>query len=350
MPDTISFLSAHARAHTLLARLRATGVRCRVWLTGDIRRLEERTSRISVLVSGEMPLSEGEIGPGFEVLVAEAGSEGWAMVETTGGAGFLTEMQEARAAAGLPWPLPPGKGERELIEETFGHYVPPWLRSDPVDRSDPPATAGDMLVVPRVITAPSSAKSEVMGYLDAIGGCIFVADDGGPVASLLALLRERLEDPRIKLSTVVSGEGGVGGARGEVVIFDATSFGGDGDRIRDELRRIHAAAGRPVLLLNPTGRRPANDMLGNDDDVDAVAACCAELACPLLVCGHPARLGPGDDVVSAFLSAGSFIALGSGGGRADRCRFGLDCATAMAARAGAKPRDIWRPPSHTGVR
>ena len=349
MPDTISLLSAHARAHTLLSRLRASGVRCRVWLTGDVRRLEERTARVSVLVSGEMPLSADEIGPGFEVLVAEAGSEGWAMVETTGGAGFLAEMQEARAAAGLPWPLPPGKGERELVEETFGRWVSPWLRSDQVDRSDPPAATGDMLVVPRAITA-SSAKSEVMGYLDAIGGCVFVADDGGPVASLLALLRERLDDPRIKLSTVVSGEGGVGGARGEVVVFDATGFGGDGGRIRDELRRIHASAGRPVLLLNPTGRRPANDMLGNDDDVDDVAACCAELACPLLVCGHPARLGPGDAAVSAFLSAGSFVALGSGGGRADRCRFGLDCAAAMAARAGAKPRDIWRPPARADVR
>lgn len=344
MPGTISLLTAHARAHELLARLRTRGARCRVWLTGNIRRLEERTDRISVLVSGEMPLSADEIGPGFEVLIAEAGSEGWAMVETTGGNGFLTEMQDARAAAGLPWPLPPGRGERELIEETLGRYVPPWLRSDLVDRSDPPATTGDMLVVPRAIAA-SSAKSEVMGYLDTIGGCIFVTDDGGPVASLLVLLRERLADSRIKLSTVVTDEGGVAGARGEIVIFDASGFDGAGDRICDELHRIRAAAGKPVLLLNPTGRRPANDMLGNDEDVDAIAACCAKLACPLLVCGHLARLGPGDDAVSAFLDAGSFIALGSGGGRADRCRFGLDCAIAMAARAGAKPRDIWRPPS-----
>lgn len=340
--ETISLLSAHAQTSALLARMRAKGARCKVWLTGAARRLEERMPQIEVLVSGSMPLSQEEIGPGFAIGVVAPGHEGWLLAESTGGAGFLAEMKDTRQRLGLRWPLPDGKSERDLLEETFGQYVPPWLRSDAVDRSDPPSPVGDVLVVPRL--SESSAKQEVAGYLDAVGGSVFVADDGNPVASLLSLLGKRMENPRIKLSTVVKSSAGLSpDARGSIVILDATGMRGEGERVCDEMNRLSGLTDKTVMLLNPTGRQPSNDLIGYDDDIDMIAARCASLGCPVIVCGHPSRLSPGDDAVLAFLKAGCFLALGSGGDAPARCKFGLDVATAMAARAGARPRDIWRP-------
>jgi len=338
--DTISLLTAHASAQSLLARLRAKGAACRVWLAGSARRLEERMDRVELLVCGSMPLSAEEIGPGFDISITEPEGEGWALVECTGAGAFMAEMEEARQAAGLPWPLPDKKCERELVEETFGEYLPPWLRSDRIDRSDPPRPAGDMLIVPR---ATASAKSEVIGYLDAVGGSVFVADDGGPVASLLAMLNERMDNPRVQLSTVIPKASGLRDDRGSVVILDATSMSGNPDIVCNEIDSVREATDKPVLLLNPTGRKPSNDMYGQRDGVDDIARKCAAVGIPLLVCGHPARLSPGDEETSAFIAAGCYIALGSGGNRPDRCKFGLNCATAMAARAGAKARDIWNP-------
>jgi len=339
--DTISLLAAHASAQSLLARIRAKGGECRVWLSGATRRLEERMDRVELVVCGQMPLSVEEIGPGFEISVTDPEDEGWALVECTGGTAFLAEMEEARLATGLPWPLPGKTGERELVEETFGAYIPPWFRSDRIDRSDLPSPAGDMLVVPR---ATSSAKKEVVGYLDAVGGTVFVVDDGGSVASLLAMLSERMDNPRIRLSTVVSKASQLrDDDRGEIVILDATGMSGDGERVCAELDKLREATERPVLLLNPTGRKPSNDMRGRTDGIDDIAARCAATGVPLLACGHPVRLSPGDEETSAFISAGCYVALGSGGNRPDRCRFGLNCAVAMSARAGAKSRDIWNP-------
>ncbi len=341
--ETISLLSAHSQASALLARMRAKDAKCKVWLTGATRRLEERMPQIEMLVSGSMPLSQEEIGPGFAIGVVTPGHEGWLLVESTGGAGFLAEMRDTRQRLGLKWPLPDGKSEHELLEETFGRYIPPWLRSDAVDRSDPPSTVGDMLVVPRILSA-SSAKQEVAGYLEAVGGSVFVVDDGSPVASLLSLLGKRIENPRIKLSTVIKSSAALpSDARGSIVILDATGMRGDGGRVCDELDRLASLTDRTVMLLNPTGRQPSNDMIGYDDNVGTIAAKCASLGCPVIVCGHPSRLSPGDSAVTIFLKAGCFLALGSGGGRPNRCKFSLDAATAMAARAGARPRDIWRP-------
>lgn len=343
LDETISLLSAHSQMNALLARMRAKGALCKVWLTGAARRLEERMPQVEVLVSGSMPLSQEEIGPGFAIGVVAPGHEGWLLAESTGGEGFLMEMKEARQRLGLRWPLPDGKSELDLLEETFGKYVPPWMRGDAVDRSDPPTPVGDVLVVPRILSA-SSAKQEVVGYLEAVGGSVFVADDGSPVASLLSLLGERIEDPRIKLSTVIKSSVALSpDARGSIVILDATGMRGDGARICDELDRLSGLTGKTMMLLNPTGRQPSNDLIGYDDDIDMIAAKCASLGCPVVVCGHLTRLSPGDSAVSSFLKAGCFLALGSGGGHPDRCRFGLDVATAMAARGGARPRDIWRP-------
>lgn len=344
--ETISLLSAHARAQSLLARLRAKDADCRVWLAGGVRRMEERVDRVEILVSGEMPLSEADIGPGFGIAVVEAGEEGWALVESTGGDGFLAEMEEVRLASGLPWPLPDTQSERELVMETFGQPMPPWLRSDQIDRSDPPRLAGDMLVVPRMISA-SSAKEEVVGYLDAIGGSVFVADDGGSVASLLAMLGERMDNPRIRLSTVVPKASKLDAARGGVVILDASAMSGEATRVCGELEKLREATDKPILLFNPTGRKPSNDMRGKPEEVETIAARCAEIGCPVLVCGHLARLSPGDAEAAIFLRAGCYLALGSGGNRPDRCRFGLAAAAAMAARAGAKPRDIWKSDAHS---
>lgn len=343
LDETISLLSAHAQTNALLARMRAKDAKCRVWLTGAARRLEERMPQIEVLVSGSMPLSQEEIGPGFAIGVVAPGHEGWLLVESTGDEGFLAEMKAARQSSGLQWPLPDEKGERDLLEETFGQYIPPWMRTDAVDRSDPPAPAGDVLVVPRILAA-SSAKQEVVSYLDAIGGAVFVVDDGSPIASLLSLLGERMENPRIRLSTVVKSSAALSpDARGSIVILDASGMRGDGEQISNELDRLAGLTDRPVLLLNPTGRQPSNDLIGYDDNIDTIAAKCASLGCPVIVCGHLSRLGPGDAAVSSFLKAGCFLALGSGGGGPERCGFGLDVATAMAARGGARPRDIWKP-------
>lgn len=343
MDETISLLSAHAQTSALLARMRAKGAKCKVWLTGAARRLEERMPQIEILVSGSMPLSQEEIGPGFAIGVVAPGHEGWLLVESTGGAGFLTEMRDTRQRLGLRWPLPDCESEHDLLEETFGRYIPPWLRGDAVDRSDPPAPAGDALVVPRILSA-SSAKQEVADYLEAVGDSVFVVDDGSPVASLLSLLGKRVENPRIKLSTVVKSSAALlPDARGAIVILDAAGMRGDGEHVCDELDRLSALTDKTVMLLNPTGRHPSNDLIGYDDDIDMIAARCASLDCPIIVCGHPSRLSPGDAAVMSLLKAGCFLALGSGGGRPDRCKFGLDTATAMAARSGARPRDIWRP-------
>lgn len=343
LDETISLLSAHAQTSALLARMRAKGAKCKVWLTGAARRLEERMPQIEVLVSGSMPLSPEEIGPGFAIGVVAPGHEGWLLVESTGGEGFLAEAKAARQSSGLRWPLPDGKSERDLLEETFGQYIPPWMRADAVDRSDPPTPAGDVLVVPRILSA-SSAKQEVTSYLDTICGDVFVMDDGGPIASLLSLLNERMEDPRIRLATVVKSSVALSpDARGSIVILDASAMRGDGEHICDEMDRLSGLTDKPVLLLNPTGRQPSNDLIGYNIDVDMIAAKCASLGYPVIVCGHLSRLGPGDAAVSSFLKAGCFLALGSGGGHPKRCAFGLDVATAMAARAGARSRDIWRP-------
>jgi len=343
LDETISLLSAHAQTSALLARMRAKDAKCKVWLTGAARRLEERMPQIEVLVSGTMPLTSEEIGPGFAIGVVAPGHEGWLLVESTGGEGFLTELRGARQRLGLQWPLPDGKSEHDLLEETLGEYIPPWLRGDAVDRSDPPAPAGDVLVIPRILSA-ASAKQEVVGYLEAVGGSVFVADDGSPVASLLSLLGERIEDPRIKLSTVVKSSAALSpDARGRIVILDATGMHGDGGRICDEMDRISELTDKTVMLFNPTGRQPSNDLIGYDDDIDMIAAKCAALGCPVVVCGHPSRLSPGDAVIPSLLKAGCFLALGSGGGAPGRCKFGLDAATAMAARGGARSRDIWRP-------
>lgn len=343
LDETISLLSAHAQTNALLARMRAKDARCKVWLTGAARRLEERMPQVEVLVSGSMPLSQEEIGPGFAIGVVAPGHEGWLLAESTGGTGFLAEMRDTRQRLGLQWPLPDGRSEQDLLEETFGKHIPPWMRSDAVDRSDPPAPVGDVLVVPRILSA-SSAKQEVVGYLEAVGGSVFVADDGSPVASLLSLLGERIENPRIKLSTVVKSSAALSpDARGSIVILDATGMRGDGERICDELGRLSGLTDKTVMLLNPTDRQPSNDLIGYDDDIDMIAAKCASLGCPVVICGHLSRLSPGDAAIPSFLKAGCFLALGSGGGGPGRCKFGLDVATAMSARGGARPRDIWRP-------
>jgi len=343
LDETISLLSAHAQTSVLLARMRAKDAICKVWLTGAARRLEERMPQIEVLVSGTMPLTKEEIGPGFAIGVVPPGHEGWLLVESTGGTGFLTEMKEIRQRSGLRWPLPDGKSENDLLEETFGEYIPPWLRGDAVDRDDPPLPAGDVLVVPRILSA-SSAKQEVVGYLEAVGGSVFVADDGSPVASLLSLLGKRIEGPRIKLSTVVKSSTALSSdARGAIIILDATGMRGDGERICDEMDRLSGLTDKTIMLFNPTGRQPSNDLIGYDDNIDMIAAKCSALGCPVVVCGHLSRLSPGDAIIPSLLKAGCFLALGSGGGAPDRCKFGLDVATAMAARGGAKSRDIWRP-------
>lgn len=343
--ETISLLSAHAQTNALLARMRAKDARCKVWLTGAARRLEERVLQIEVLVSGSMPLSPEEIGPGFAIGIVAPGHEGWLLVESTGSEAFLAEMKtiRQRPGSGLRWPLPDGMSERDLVEETFGQYVTPWMRGDTVDRSNPPSPAGDVLMVPRILSA-SAAKQEVVGYLDTVGGSVFVVDDGGPIASLLFLLGKRMESPRIRLSTVVKSSAALSpNARGSIVILDASKMRGEGKRICDELGRLSKLTDKPVLLLNPTGRQPSNDLIGYDDNIEMIAARCASLNYPVIVCGHLSRLGPGDGAVSSFLKAGCFLALGSGGGNPGRCRFGLDVATAMATRGGAKSRDIWKP-------
>lgn len=343
LDETISLLDAHARAANLLAKLRARDAACSVWLTGSIRRLEERVDRVEILVCGSMPLTAEEIGSGFLLSVTDLKQCAQRLLESTGGSGFLSEIKSRRQRAGLVWPLPPGIDEHRALADTFGAFIPPWLRADAVDRSDPPLPRGDALVIPATLSV-DGAKRAVADYLDSCDGPIFVADDGGMVSSVLALLGKRAPEARIRLSTVVTAASRLApDARGSIVILDASSMKGDSGRVCDELNKLCSVSGKPVLLFNPTGRLPLNDMRGNGEEIAAMAAACAALNCPVLACGHLARLSPGDSELAVFLKAGCHIALGSGGPRPERCSFGLDCATAMAARAGARPRDIWRP-------
>lgn len=342
--ESISLLAAHARAHNLIGRMRATGARCRLWLTGAMRRLEERVDRIEMLVSGDMAIRPEEVPPGFSIAFAEFGAESLRLVETTGSDSFVSDMVARRMAARLPWPPPRGSVERDLVAGTFGGYIPPWMRSDLVDRSEPLCPTGDVLVVPEALEVPD-AKERVTDYLDSIEGDIFVADDGGSVASLLALLNKRTESPRIRLASVCSGPPQHGwNPRGSIVVLDASGMAGSPDCVCSALGAIRRATDRPLLLLNPTGRLPANDMFGDNRGAAEIAQCCASAECAILVCGHAARLSPGDGELAEFLRAGCGIALGSGAARPRRCAFGLECAAAMAARAGVRPRDLWRSP------
>ena len=339
MPDdeTMSLLVAHRLARRLLSQLHDAGARCRVRLVGGIRRLEERVGQVEMVVTGDMPLTERNIGPGFSVDFATPEQEGWASVERTGGHVFLADMKTLREDQRLPWPLPDGSDERKTITETFGEYIPPHFRSDFVDRANLPTLNGDALVFARV--SRMEAKHTIASWLDATEGTVFVADDGGPAATAVALLNERQEDCRIKLATIISDPTALSVGRGSVVVLDASRLQGDGGRICHALECLREMAPN-VLLFNPTARLPSNDLRGFPDDLDRIAAHCASLEVPVVVCGHPARLSPGDNELVVFLRADCRVVLASGASRPERRRFGIECAVAMASRAGAGTQDM----------
>ena len=339
MPDdeTMSLLAAHKLAGRLLSQLRDARARCRVHLVGGIRRLEERVAQVELVVTGDMPLTERNIGPGFSVDFATPEQEGWASVERTGGHVFLADMKTLREDQRLPWPLPDGSDERKVITETFGEYIPPHLRSDFVDRANLPMLDGDALVFARV--SRMEAKHTIAAWLDATEGTVFIADDGGPAATAVALLNKRQEACRIKLATIISDPTALSVGRGSVVVLDASRLQGDAGRICHALECLREMAPN-VLLFNPTARLPSNDLRGFPDDLDRIAAHCASLEVPVVVCGHPARLSPGDNELAVFLRSDCRVVLASGASRPERRRFGIECAVAMAARAGADPQDI----------
>lgn len=333
----MSFLAAHKLARRLLSQLRDANARCRVRLAGGIRRLEERVEQVELIVTGDMPLTERNIGPGFSVDFATTEQSGWASIERTGGHVFLADMKTLREDQRLPWPLPDGSDEQKVITETFGAYIPPHFRSDFVDRANLPTPYGDALVFARV--SRIEAKHTIASWLDATEGTVFVADDGGPAATVVALLNKQRKDCRIKLATIISDPTALSVGRGSVVILDASRLQGDGDRICHVLECLREMASN-VLLFNPTARLPSNDLRGFPDDLDKIAAHCAPLEVPVVVCGHPARLSPGDNELAAFLRADCRAVLASGASRPEKRKFGIECAVAMAARAGAYPQDM----------
>lgn len=333
----MSFLAANKLARRLLSQLRDAGARCRVCLVGGIRRLEERVGQVEMVVTGDMPLTERNIGPGFSMDFVTPEQEGWASIERTGGHVFLADMKTLREDQRLPWPLPDGSDERKMITETFGEYVPPHFRSDFVDRANLPMPNGDALVFARV--SRMEAKHTIASWLDATEGTVFVADDGGPAATAVALLNKRQEDCRIKLATIISDPTALSVGRGSVVVLDASRLQGNGDRICHALECLREMAPN-VLLFNPTARLPSNDLLGFPDDLDRIAAHCASLEVPIVVCGHPARLSPGDNELAVFLRADCQLVMASGASRPERHKLWIECAVAMASRAGADPQDI----------
>ena len=335
----MSLLSAHKLAGRLLSQLRDARAQCRVRLVGGIRRLEERVGQVEMVVTGDMPLTERNIGPGFSVDFATPEQEGWASVERTGGHVFLADMKTLREDRRLPWPLPDGSDERKAVTETFGEYIPPHFRSDFVDRANLPVPSGDALVFACV--SRTEAKHTIAAWLDATEGTVFVADDGGAAAAAVALLNKRRADCRIRLATIISNPKSLSVGRGSVVVLDASRLQGDADRICHVLECLREMAPN-VLLFNPTARLPSNDLRGFPDDLDRIAAHCASLEVPVVVCGHPARLSPGDNELAVFLRADCRAVLASGASRPERHGFGIECAAAMAARAGAESLDMWR--------